>query len=144
MRNFPPPLHPDRGEFPVIDPRANCGNRYRIKKDECGDKLIPRKWGHFYAHSEGKLARFIDGNRKFNLIREQFPEIRVTQRGDQKLIFVFDPQMLPKLATALKAARKKRYSPEQLVKMRERMLEARKHLTERPFPGRGETISCQF
>ena len=130
-----------RGEFPVIDLRQNYGHRFRVRKDECGDQLIPHKWGHFYAHSDAELACFVDGNRKFNLIHEQFPEIRVTQRGDQEIIFVFDPALLPKLAPALKAARRKQYSPEQLVKMRERMLEARKHLIERPFPDRREEIA---
>ncbi len=99
-----------RGEFPAIDLEANYGNRYRVGRDECGDQMIGHGLGHFYAHSATELACFIEGNRKFNMTRDQFPEIRVTQRGDEEIIFVFAPALLSKLATALKAARKRRVS----------------------------------
>ncbi len=112
----------------VIDLKARYGDRYRVKRDECGDQLIPHKWGHFYAHSSTELACFIEGNRKFKLINKQFPEIRITQRGDEEIIFVFDPALFPGIAKALKASRRVRYSPEALEKKRALMLEARKHL----------------
>lgn len=117
-----------RGDYPVIDLKGNYGDRYRVTKDECRDELIPHKWGHFYAHSATELACFIDGRRKFNMIQRQFPDIRVTQEGDQEIIFVFDPALFPKLATALKASRKRQYDEATLQKMRERARKARKAL----------------
>ena len=115
-------------EFPVIDLKANYGSRYRVKKDECGDQLIPHKWGHFYAHSATELACFICGNRKFNRVQAQFPEIRVTQRGDEEIIFVFEPELFSKLAGELKASRKKQYSPAARQKLQEQAQKARKAL----------------
>ena len=129
-----------RGDSPVIDLKANYGDRYRIKRDECGDQLIPHKWGHFYAHSDTELACFIKGNRKFKLISKQFPEIQVIQRGDEEIIFVFDPTLLPELATALKASRKKQYSEATLQKMRERAQEARKALVEKRLREKSEDL----
>lgn len=99
-----------RNDFPVIDLKANYGNCFRVKRDECGDQLISHKWGHFFAHSDKELACFIKGNRKFSIIEAQFPEIRATQRGDQEIIFIFDPALLPGLARALKASRKRQVS----------------------------------
>ena len=118
-------------DYPVIHLKANYGDRYRIKRDDCGDQLIPHKWGHFYAHSATELACFVDGRRKFNMIQRQFPDIRVTQEGDQEIIFVFPPALFPKLATALKAFRKKQYSEATLQKMREQARRARKALVEK-------------
>ncbi len=117
-----------RGEYPVIDLKANYGDRYRVKKDDCRDQLIPHKWGHFYAYSATELACFIDGCRKFKMIQRQFPDIRVMQEGDQEITFVFPPMLLPKLATALKAYRKKQYDEATLQNMRESARKARKAL----------------
>ena len=114
--------------FPVISLQANFGERYRVKRDECGDQFIPHKWGSFYAYSATELACFMDGRKKFNNIQEKFPTIKLMQDGDQEVIFVFDPKILPKLATALKVSRKKHYSEESRKKMRERLQEARKVL----------------
>ena len=120
MTHRPQSLTLTKGEFPVIDLRATfSGDRYRVSRDECGDQLIPHRWGHFYSHSATELACFIDGRRKFTNIKQQFPGIRVTQEGDQEIIFVFPPALFPKLATALKASRKRRVSEAQ-----------RKHLAE--------------
>ncbi len=129
-----------KADYPVIDLKASYGDRYRIKKDECGDQLIPHKWGHFYAHSDTELACFVNGNRKFNLIHEQFPNIRPTQRGDQEIIFIFDPALLPRLATALKASRRRQYSESTLQKMRERAQKARKALVEKRLREESEDL----
>ena len=99
-----------RGESPVIDLKQNYGHRYRIGRDECDDQLIPHKWGHFYSHSATELACFVEGNKKFNRIMQQFPDIRIMQEGDDEIIFVFDPDLLPKLAKVLKASKKRQTS----------------------------------
>ncbi len=113
-KHRPQSLTLTKGEFPVIDLKANYGgDRYRVKRDECGDRLIPHRWGHFYAHSAREMACFIGGRRKFTNIKQQFPGIRVTQEGDQEIIFVFPPALFPKLATALKASKKRRVSEAQ-------------------------------
>lgn len=99
-----------RSNHPVIDLKANYGDRFRVKKNECGDQLICHKWGHFYSHSATELACFVKGNNKFNRIQKQFPEIRITQRGDEEIIFVFAPELFPAIAKALKASRKREIS----------------------------------
>jgi len=122
---------------PIFDLKAAYGNTYRVKRDENGHYIIPHKWkndldmGFFYVYSATKLACFMTGNRKFNMIRDQFPGIEVTQRGDQEIVFTFTPDLLPGLAKALKAARKKRYSPETLERMRQRGRELAKFRVER-------------
>ena len=118
--------------IPVIDLKANYGAVYRVKRDENNHYIIPHKWkndlgvGDFYAHSATKLACFMTGNLKFNRVKKQFPDIEVTQRGDREIIFIFDPALLPGLATTLKAAKKKQYSPETLEAMRQRGRELQK------------------
>lgn len=102
-----------RTDFPVIDLKANYGNRYRVRRDECGDPPIRHKWGHFYSHSATELACLIDGRRKFNLIQRQFPDIRVTQEGDQEIIFVSSPTHFAKLVAALKTSRKRQVSEQE-------------------------------
>ncbi len=126
-----------KGECPVIDLRATyAADRYRVKKDECGDQLIPHRWGHFYSHSSTELACFMKGNYKFRKIKAQFPSIRVTQRGDEEVIFVFDSALLPQLAATLKASRKRRVSEAE----RERL----KLLSQIHSPFRRESLrSCE-
>ena len=129
------------GQAGMIDLKRRYGDKYRIKKDECGDRLIPHRWGHFFAYSATELACFIKGSRKFNLIREQFPDIRVTQEGDQEIVFVFNPSLLPELAKALKASRKRQYSEETLNKLRENGRRAQKVLAERRLREKSEDLS---
>ncbi len=126
-----------KGESPVIDLKANYGNRYRIN----GSQLILHKWGHIYAHSSTELACFMEGNRKFKMLERQFSEIRATQRGDKEIVFVFDSSMLPKLASALKASRKKQYSETTLQEMRARAQSARKVLVARRLRDRREVLA---
>ncbi len=115
--------------MPVIDLKASYGNTCQVKRDENGRYIIPHKWsndlcvGFFYAYSATRLACLMTGNRKFNMIRDQFPGIEVTQNGGQEIVFTFTPDLLLRLAKALKAARKKRYSPETLERMREAPLQ---------------------
>ena len=97
-------------EYPVIDLKANYGQRYRVLKDACGDQFIRHKWGDIYAHSATELACFVNGRKKYNLLKAEFPDIQITQEGDQEIIFVFDPSLLPGLATALKAHKKRQMS----------------------------------
>jgi len=99
-----------KADYPVIDLRANFGDRYRVKRDDCGDQLIGHQWGHVYAHSATELACVIEGNNKINRIQRQFPEICITKRGDSEIVFLFDPALFPKLAKALKASRKRQVS----------------------------------
>jgi hypothetical protein len=129
-----------KGEYPVIDLKANYGGRYRMSRDEGGDQLIPHKWGHFYAHSATEFACFIEGNNKFHRMQKQFPEIRVTQRGDEEIIFTFDPALFPKLATALKTSNKRRVSDSEKARLRH-LSEIHSPFRKTPFPDRREEIA---
>ncbi len=135
-------------DFPIIDLKANWDDTYRVLRDECGNQLIPHKWGpplrsvrreqpdrlssvgHFFAYSATEMGCFVSSsskrqhNDRLKRIRESFL-IRLTQDGDTEANFVFDSALFPRLAAFLGAYRRPRLSVEESHRRRERMIRLR-------------------
>jgi hypothetical protein len=136
------------GDAPVIDLRANYGEKFKVLRDECGDMLIPHKWGpslrsvlrerpdrksslgHFFAYSATEMGCYVSSasgrqhNDRLKRIQARFP-IRLTQNGDTETNFVFDPMLFPRLAALVGAYRKPQLSVAESQRRRERMLSLR-------------------
>ncbi|RJP67898.1 MAG: hypothetical protein C4532_13835 [Candidatus Abyssobacteria bacterium SURF_17] len=135
-------------DFPMIDLKANWGNTYKVLKDECGDQLIPHKWGpslrsvfrkrpdrvssvgHFFAYSVAEMGCHVSSasrrqhNDRLKRIQKHF-SIRLIQNGDTETNFVFDHGLFPKLAAFMRAYRKPQLPIAELQRRREQMIELR-------------------
>ena len=73
-------------------------NRLKVEKDDCGDAIIPGKYGHIYEYGSGKLGVCIMSNSwnafRWNRARAAFiaSGIDVTQNGDTEGCATFDPE----------------------------------------------------
>jgi hypothetical protein len=152
------------GDAPVIDLRANYGEKFKVLRDECGDQLIPHKWGpflrsvlkerpdrksslgHFFAHSAFEIGCSIfstsgcQHKNRLRRIQERFP-IRLTQNGDCETNFVFDAELFPKVAAFLGSRKRKRCSPEMLERLQGQLLGSKRGSQERRKPALKSTSS---
>ena len=112
-------------------------NRYRVKRDSCGDLFIPcMHWeGEIFAWGEQTLAVHVRGVRKtqlvFNAIQRKCPSVQLQNNGDDELIVtapLADSKLFFKAARAL--ARRK-YSEEALKALVDRGIKLQEAKQER-------------
>ncbi len=96
-------------------------HRLTIGKDDCGDPIIPGKYGHLYKYSSIKLGVCImssSGNRyRWNRTRAAFKAagMNITQNGEQEGCATFDPKDATQVKTAILRAKvrtRRQVSPE--------------------------------
>jgi hypothetical protein len=101
--------------------------RLRMKRDRCGDLIVPGKLGHLYEHGSGRFGMVLeasaDSRRLDNVLRSRKRRalaggFAIRQEGDSESIVLFDPaeQKQARLALRLVGAKsKRRASPAQLA-----------------------------
>ena|SRR2546422_6391778 len=96
-------------------------NRLKVTKDECGDAIIPGKYGHIYEYGSGKLGVCIMSNSgnayRWNKSRAAFiaAGMDITQNGDHEGCATFDPKNTTQAKTAMfyaKVRTRRQVSPE--------------------------------
>jgi hypothetical protein len=100
----------------------------RLKKDDCGDLMIPAKLGHIYEHSDLLLGVVLSESPKYSrkkllprrrqLVKAGF---KLHQAGDAESILLFDPQDVTKakaVIRALGAKKKRRQTTRQLQNLK--------------------------
>ena len=96
-------------------------NRLKVTKDECGDAIIPGKYGHIYEYGSGKLGVCIMSNSgnayRWNRSRAAFTAagMDITQNGDHEGCATFDPKNATQVKTAMfyaKVRTRRQVSPE--------------------------------
>ena len=109
-------------------------NRLKVEKDDCGDAIIPGKYGHIYEYGSGKLGVCIMSNSgnafRWNRAREAFiaSGIDVTQNGDTEGCATFDPENATRAKIAMlhaKVKMKRQVSPERREAMIANLARAR-------------------
>src|SRR5712691_7029585 len=109
-------------------------NRLKVQKDECGDAIIPGKYGHIYEYGSGKLGVCIMSNsgnvHRWNRSRAAFTAagMDITQNGDHERCATFDPKNATQVKTAMLYARvrmKRQVSPERREAMISNLARAR-------------------
>ena len=121
--------------------------RLRLKRDACGDRIFPGKFGHLYEHAPGVFGLVLEAladstrldrtlrNRKRKALAAGFT---LHQEGDAEAILLFDPadSKQARLAIRLVGAKSKRVaSATQLEALRtatEARRIARNHRAEAP------------
>ena len=109
-------------------------NRLKVEKDDCGDAIIPGKYGHIYEYGSGKLGVCIMSNSgnafRWNRARAAFiaSGIDVTQNGDTEGCATFDPENATRSKIAMlhaKVKMKRQVSPERREAMIANLARAR-------------------
>ena len=109
-------------------------HRLTIMKDDCGDVIIPGKYGHLYEYSSDKLGVCVmssSGNRyRWNRTCAAFAAagMKITQNGDHEGCATFDPNNATQAKTAILHARvsaRRRVSPERREAMIASLVRAR-------------------
>ncbi len=97
----------------------------RVKRDPCGERIIPGRLGHLYEHGDGRLGimLLLDTRKKWNTRRRWLEQAGFTiwQNGDTEGSALFDPSSgsQARLAIRLVGAKHKRVpSPAQLEVLR--------------------------
>jgi hypothetical protein len=104
--------------------------RLRMKRDRCGDLIVPGKLGHLYEHGSGRFGMVLedpaDGQSRARGLLSRCRKALAAgftahQAGDAESILLFDPESREqsRLAIRLVGARAKRQcSPAQLERLR--------------------------
>ena len=109
-------------------------NRLKVEKDDCGDAIIPGKYGHIYEYGSGKLGVCIMSNSgnafRWNRARAAFiaSGIDVTQNGDTEGCATFDPENATRARIAMlhaKVRRRRQVSPARREAMIANLVRAR-------------------
>ena len=109
-------------------------NRLKVEKDDCGDAIIPGKYGHIYEYGSGKLGVCIMSNSgnafRWNRARAAFiaSGIDVTQNGDTEGCATFDPENATRAKIAMlhaKVRRRRQVSPARREAMIANLVRAR-------------------
>ena len=96
-------------------------SRLKVGKDDCGDAIIPGKYGHIYEYGSGKLGVCIMSNSgnayRWNKSRAAFTAVGmdITQNGDHEGCATFDPWNAEQAKTAMlhvKVRTRRQVSPE--------------------------------
>jgi len=109
-------------------------NRLKVKKDDCGEAIIPGKYGHIYEYGSGKLGVCIMSNSgnafRWNRTRAAFTAagMDITQNGDHEGCATFDPENATQAKTAMLRAKvrtRRQVSPERREAMIANLVRAR-------------------
>ncbi|SRR6266705_2575478 len=109
-------------------------NRSKVEKDDCGDAIIPGKYGHIYEYGSGKLGVCIMSNSgnayRWNRTRAVFiaAGMEITQNGDHEGCATFDPNNATQAKTAMlhaKVKTRRQVSPERREAMIANLARAR-------------------
>jgi hypothetical protein len=111
----------------VINLKEIVGKRYKITLDESYEagaddngKLwyyrIEARSGHVYVHSETQLGVYVKGRLKIGMVGA-IPGLRLHQRGDLEATYVFAPELLDRVATEIKAKKRRQLSDEQKARL---------------------------
>ena len=95
----------------VVDETA-----YRVVTDTEGWPLIPGRLGRVEFHDGSTLAVFTDRKRMIDRLAGM-PGVRRHQTGDDEARLLFEPTILAAVASAIKARRRRRLTPEQAQKL---------------------------
>ena len=96
-------------------------NRLKVQKDDCGDAIIPGKYGHIYEYGSGRLGVCIMSHSgsacRWNRTRAAFivAGMDITQNCDQEGCATFDPGNAEQAKIAMlhaKVRARRRVSPE--------------------------------
>ena len=122
--------------------------RLRLKRDRCGDQIIPGKFGHLYEHGPGVFGLVLeapaDSTRLDRMLRSRKRKALAAgfvlhQEGDAEAILLFDPAnpRQARLAVRLVGAKLKRVAStaqlEALRMAREARRIAQNHCAEAPI-----------
>jgi len=109
-------------------------NRLKVQKDDCGDAIIPGKYGHIYEYGSGKLGVCIMSNwgnaYRWNRTRAAFiaAGMDITQNCDQEGCATFDPENETQAKIAMlhaKVRTRRQVSPERREAMIANLARAR-------------------
>jgi len=109
-------------------------NRLKVQKDDCGDAILPGKYGHIYEYGSGKLGVCImchSGSAyRWNRTRAAFTAagMDITQNGDHEGCARFDPENATQAEIAMlhaKVRTRRRVSPERREAMIANLARAR-------------------
>lgn len=105
-----------------------CEHKLRLRKDECGDMMIPAKLGHIYEHGAGLfgvvLFESAEVSNKILLARRRQllkAGLKLHQAGDAESILLFDPASTAQAQVVIHAAgaqKKRRQTTGQLLNLR--------------------------
>jgi hypothetical protein len=96
-------------------------NRLTVRKDDCGDAIIPGKYGHIYEDGSDRLGVCIMSNAgnayRWNRARTAFTAagMDITQNGDDEGCATFDHENATQAKTAMlhaKVRTRRQVSPE--------------------------------
>ena len=121
--------------------------RVRVRKDECGEMIIPGKRGHVYVHSypgtgvygaiyerDTPTAKGFGIKPLLTLVLEG--SLTLKGEGDIEAIFLFDPERLDVVEVLLKVLRVSRRripSPELLERLRQMRDRNRSKVSDKPL-----------
>jgi hypothetical protein len=112
--------------------------RLRVKRDECGELIIPGRRGHIYQHNDSFLGlAFMPGkSRLWANAKKKFSQVGITVRqdGDDEGTALFDPLNPAQVRLAMKVITLKRRripSPSQLEALRKATAALQRHRTHR-------------
>lgn len=140
--------------MPKINLKERFGKQFKVELGEVAgtarEYIIRHRWpnelgrGEIFAYESGRLGCFMAGLRKFGNLKKEFPSIKLVQRGAAEFVFAFDADLLPEIATALKARRRRQYSEKTLAKMRRNMLVVRQNRFSRKKSKLGSVLQKEM
>lgn len=124
--------------MPLINLKAEYGGRYQVVDDGTDDSdrseriwcmEIRGKYGAIYPHgADGTLAVRVESAR----VARRFASLalRVAQRGDDEVVFVFTPALIDQVAALIRARRRRQVSPERRAQLAENLKRARERVAQ--------------
>lgn len=119
--------------MPLINLKSQYGDRYRVVDDGTDDRdraervwcmEIRGKYGAIYPHgADGTLAVRVESAR----VARRFTSLalKVAQRGDDEVVFVFTADLIDKVGALIRARRRRQVSPERRAQLAEGLKRAR-------------------
>jgi hypothetical protein len=111
----------------MLNLKELSGKKYRISLDESYEagaddngKLyyyqIQGRYGHIYTHGPERLGVHVKGRLKIGKVGA-IPGLKLHQRGETEATYVFAPELLDRVATEIKAKKRRQLTDEQKARL---------------------------